>query len=53
MVSRRIIRGNQAVREQFDYTFLTGEWRIGQMLLQEKKAGREATSERPPEWPRK
>ena len=28
-------RANQEVRQQFDYTFLTGEWRIGQMLLRD------------------
>lgn len=31
-------RANRDVRNQFDYTFLAGEQRIGQMLLLEKKA---------------
>ena len=26
------------MREQFDYTHLAGEWRVGQELLREKKA---------------
>ena len=26
------------MRNQFDYAFLAGEWRIGQALLEEKKA---------------
>jgi hypothetical protein len=41
-------RANQAVREQFDYAFLAGEWRIGQVLLQEEQAkGGEAYHQTP------
>lgn len=39
---------NREVRNQFDFTFLTGEWRIGQALLEEKKApGGEAYHQTP------
>jgi hypothetical protein len=31
---------------QFDYTFLTGEWRIGQALVREEEEGLEAAGTR-------
>jgi hypothetical protein len=40
-------RANHDVRDQFDYTYLIGEWRIGQELIREEREGLALTQGRP------